>query len=410
MLLPVRTDRTLRRTPWVNYTLIALNVLIFLITQQQIESAQQQRIQIPSGASIEEAQRRAYEARVEAHPIVGWYLFTPSPSPHQFFTYQFLHAGAWHLLGNMLFLFVFGNGVEDRLGKGKYAALYLLGGAAAGAGECLVGGGSTVLGASGSVAAVTGAFLVLLPLTRITVIYVLIIIGAIEISAIWVIAFQVLSNVLQLGLGGGSVAYAAHLAGYGFGFGAALALLGAGVVSRERYDLLALYGRWHRGVALRGMARRGESPWQGDAPRSGPVAEGAPRRTSPEKEGEAQRLRQQLRRAYAQGDLARAASTYETLLTHEPGAVLEQNLQLAVANRLMQEGKAEGAGRAYEAYLETYPDGKDRPEVELMLAVLHARYLNRPRKAVEILERVRPRLTDPGHRELADRTLAACRG
>ena len=91
MFFPIRTDRKLVHTPWVNYGLIAANVLIFMSTRSH-----------------------ANDLAPLAFP-----LDPPQAQLHQFITYQFLHADLWHLLGNMLFLYVFGNSVEDRLGNSQ---------------------------------------------------------------------------------------------------------------------------------------------------------------------------------------------------------------------------------------------------------------------------------------------------
>src|SRR5690606_30503901 len=103
-------------------------------------------------------------------PLAGYYLNPRAPELHQFLSYQFLHASWLHLLGNMLFLYVFGNSVEDRLGRAAYLLFYLAGGVMAGVGHAWLEA-APVLGASGAVAGVTGAFLALFPLSNITVVY-----------------------------------------------------------------------------------------------------------------------------------------------------------------------------------------------------------------------------------------------
>ncbi len=134
MFFPVRTDRRLKHIPWVNYALISLNALIFLWTYPQMKAG----------------------GMFESSPV-DWFVLQPAwPHVWQFVTYQFLHAGWMHLLGNMLFLYVFGNSVEDRLGHVAYLLFYLAGGVVAGLGHAWVESAS-VLGASGAIAAVTGA-------------------------------------------------------------------------------------------------------------------------------------------------------------------------------------------------------------------------------------------------------------
>ncbi|MAX23203.1 MAG: rhomboid family intramembrane serine protease, partial [Phycisphaeraceae bacterium] len=141
LLIPLHTDRRLTSLPLVNVSLIAANLIIFAIQH---------------GTNTE---------------LARTLLLNPlDPSLFQFVTYQFLHQDIYHIGGNMIFLWTFGNNVEDRLGKIGYLFFYLAGGIIAGLGHCL-GEVSPVLGASGSVAAVTGAFLVLFPNTRTTIFY-----------------------------------------------------------------------------------------------------------------------------------------------------------------------------------------------------------------------------------------------
>src|SRR5690606_12485309 len=135
------------------------------------------------------------------------------------------------------FLWVFGNAVEDRLGRVGYLCFYLAGGVIAGLGHALMEP-SPVLGASGAVAAVTGAYLVLFPLTNVTIVYFFFIIGAFEVSSMVLIFFRVVTDLVFHFLGIGDVAYMAHLAGYGFGFVIALGLLLGRMLPREPYDLL----------------------------------------------------------------------------------------------------------------------------------------------------------------------------
>src|SRR6266540_705819 len=101
-MIPIRTDSPLRSTPWMNWLLIAVNVIVFLIQ---------------------------------------WFLWRDEPrgaieprDPHliNYFTYQFLHANGLHIASNMLFLYIFGNNANDRMGQWGYLAFYLAGGVAAG--------------------------------------------------------------------------------------------------------------------------------------------------------------------------------------------------------------------------------------------------------------------------------------
>ncbi|MEE9211062.1 MAG: rhomboid family intramembrane serine protease, partial [Phycisphaeraceae bacterium] len=200
MFFPIRTDRRLAHTPWVNYTLIAVNVLVFIL---QIALSSPGRPQ-----------------------WFGHGLLDPeAPSLHQFITYQFLHGSWEHLLGNMLFLYVFGNSVEDRLGKIGYLGFYLAGGVIAGFGHALLET-TPVLGASGAICAVTGAYLALFPLSGVTIFYWFVFyVGTFEVSGIVLICFQIAQDLLFQLAGRGGVAYMAHLAGYAYGL-----LIGMGLL------------------------------------------------------------------------------------------------------------------------------------------------------------------------------------
>jgi membrane associated rhomboid family serine protease len=134
----------------------------------------------------------------------------------------FLHAGFLHIVGNLLFLWVFGNNVEDFLGPVKYLGFYLLGGIAAAFAHIFthIGDISPTVGASGAVAAVMGAYLVLFPRARVTTLVIFFFITVIELSAIAVLGiwfvFQFITGA-QEAAGATSVAWMAHVGGFVFG-------------------------------------------------------------------------------------------------------------------------------------------------------------------------------------------------
>ena len=148
------------------------------------------------------------------------------------FTSMFLHGSFLHLGGNMLFLWIFGNNIEDSMGRGRFVAFYLLGGVAALAGQVLVDPDAAIptVGASGAIAAVLGGYALLYPRARvITVIFIIIFFTVVELPALLVLGFWFL---IQLAYGindiaqpvggqtGGGVAYFAHLGGFLFGLAA----------------------------------------------------------------------------------------------------------------------------------------------------------------------------------------------
>ena len=149
------------------------------------------------------------------------------PSWETIFTGMFMHASILHIGGNMLFLWIFGNNVEDAMGRIKYLAFYLLGGIAALALQVAISPDSTVptLGASGAIAAVLGAYIVLYPRARVlTLVIIIFFFTVIEVPA-WVMlgiwfaeqaAFGA-ANLTNPTGGGGGVAYFAHVGGFIFG-------------------------------------------------------------------------------------------------------------------------------------------------------------------------------------------------
>jgi membrane associated rhomboid family serine protease len=139
------------------------------------------------------------------------------------FTSMFMHGGWLHLLGNMLFLWIFGNNVEDFLGRVRFIPFYLAGGLFAIAVYTLFDPHSQVplVGASGAISAVMGAYIVLYPRARITVLIVFFFIQFVSLPAmvllgIW-FAYQLLMSLVDTGAGGG-VAWMAHVGGFAFGW------------------------------------------------------------------------------------------------------------------------------------------------------------------------------------------------
>ncbi|MHC4628586.1 MAG: rhomboid family intramembrane serine protease, partial [Planctomycetota bacterium] len=224
MILPFRTNISPRRTPYANYALIIANVIVYLL---------QFGIDTETGG-------------LGFRGWVGYFmLHGERPFLWQFVSYAFLHGGTMHILGNMFFLYLFGNNVNDKLGNIGYLCFYFSGAVFSGVGHILTGGGS-VLGASGAVAAVTGAYLVLFPQTLITVFYWLFFIGTIEVPALYLILLKMilLDNIIIRSTD--LVAYEAHLAGYVTGILAMLIMLATGLISSSQFDLWAMIKRWDR--------------------------------------------------------------------------------------------------------------------------------------------------------------------
>jgi len=368
-MIPIGTDYRMQSRPWVNYALIAVNVLAYL---SGLHGASQ--------ASI---------VRIDA-----WMLHPENPKLVQFFTCMFLHAGFAHLVGNMVFLWVFGNAVNDKFGHIGYLAFYLAGGVLAGVGYVLLSGSAPVLGASGAISAVTGAYLVLLPRTRVTVLFwFFYILTPVEISSLFFLMFQFVYNLFMsfstsmVGQWAGGVAYAAHSSGYVFGIAVSAALLATGVLARDPYDLLNL---------IRASRRRSQTRTVQAPPSATPAAKEL-------------QLRKQISEAYRRGDVPGAARAYLQLVQLIDDAALPLPQQLDVANYLMGTNQYAAAADAYERFLRHYGKYEHLADIQLMLGLIYGRYLNRFDRAEELLQKALAGLTDPGKIELARSDLARLR-
>lgn len=374
MFFPIRTDRQLRHTPWMNYSLIAVNVLVYLTTSGNVPRS-----------------------------TLSLYWLNPTlPQLSQFITYQFMHGGWEHLLGNMLFLYVFGNSVEDRLGKIGYLSFYLAGGVLAGVGHTLVEQ-NPVLGASGAVASVSGAYLALFPVSNVTIVYWFIFIGAFEVSSMLLILFQIGQDAVMYVANFGGVAYLAHLSGYAYGFALAMGLLWIGLLTREPYDLLTMLEHRRRRAQFAALTRKGYQPWQ----HNGPDSQDTSKKDDPPNPQQQQvmDLRAQITQAISAHDFNLAAELYTQLLGVAPDQVLQQQQQLDVANQLMSQEHHEAAAHAYELFLSTYKHYPHREQIELILGLIYARYLDRRERARELLGQSVTRLSDPAQMHLAKQTL-----
>ncbi len=361
----------MKHRPWINYGLIAVNVLVFVIT-----ISSQERYDISTSG----------------------YLYPDMPQWYQFFTYQFLHAGWEHLIFNMIFLYVFGNNLEDRLGPVGYLAFYLGGGIIAGFGHSLVQS-APILGASGSVSAVTGAFLALMPRTEVSMMFWFYLIFFFEIHSMWLILFQFSQDIFFYLIGSGGTAYLAHISGTLFGFAVGMGLLVTRVLKREPYDFLAMLDRWNRRRQMRNLVTSVAIVGTGARVRKvGDVSE--PMRISPA-EQRLLELRSQVGNLVRSNRTAEALRLYEDLLAMDGMRVLDRQVQLDLANYAMTEKQYQLAADAYEGFLEKYGDDEYRQPVLLILGLIYVRYLKRDERARVLLTEAAEKLDDPAERKMA---------
>jgi membrane associated rhomboid family serine protease len=245
-VIPLRDENPTSRRAYVTLLLIALNIGIFFFIQfphsgTQEESFDYERAGVPcevhTGKPITVVPEGAFEAADFCTvPAIG--LSEPvRPFPHKnvwiaVFVSMFLHGSVEHVLGNMLFLWIFGNNVEDQLGHVAYLALYLVGGIVASAVHIVGNLNSNVpfLGASGAIAVILGAYFVWFPRARVLTLlffFIPIYLPAVVFLGLWF--------VLQFGTQSSSgIATLAHIGGFVFGAVVALALKQAAGLPRER--------------------------------------------------------------------------------------------------------------------------------------------------------------------------------
>ena len=385
MILPIRTSIRPLRTPYTNYALIAVNIFLFLITYSPHYS-------IVAGARVIEPLR----------PWAEQFMLIPvRPHLWQFISYAFLHGGLMHIIGNMFFLYLFGNNVNDKLGAIGYLCFYLAGAVFSGVGHTLMSN-HPVLGASGAVAAVTGAYLVLFPQTLITVIYWFIFIGTMELPALYFIAFKliILDNVITRYTP--NVAYDAHLAGYAFGILAILGMLAAGLISSSGFDLWSMIKRWNQRRLYRDVVSSGYDPFTGRTTRQIKVKEVKKTPAQQQAEEKTRQLRNEIGSRVAQRNLPAAAELYLELVELDGKQILPRQYLLDIANQLASENKPAESARAYEQFLTHYSGYEYIEQVELMLGILYSRYLNQPDLAVKHLQAAAKKLTDPGQLKMCN--------
>ncbi|MCB9136558.1 MAG: rhomboid family intramembrane serine protease [Anaerolineales bacterium] len=202
-MIPLRDENPTYHTPYINYILILINILVFIF-QVMLGSSQDSFVyqfalipaQFTNGISVGDIT--------------------------DIFTSMFMHAGFAHIAGNMLYLWIFGDNVEDAMGHGRYLFFYLLGGFTASITHILTNLGSQLptVGASGAIAAVLGAYLVLYPQSRVTTLIFLgyfirlAMVPAVIVLGLWFV-LQLFEGVLALGAADiGGVAFWAHIGGF----------------------------------------------------------------------------------------------------------------------------------------------------------------------------------------------------
>jgi len=379
MLFPYRTDIPQKSRPWMNYLLILANVVISIWGW--------------------------------TYPAIAEHYELSAREPHvwNFFTYGFLHqpgvAISWlsiHLLGNLVALYLFGNAVNERLGHVGFLALYLAGEVFAGVGCVLLPSGVSprVIGASGAVMAVVGAYLVLFPKSQVTLAFILIFAnGVVEVPALYLISFFVTLDVAMSLAGSSGVAHMAHAWGGLLGFAVCMMLLSTRLLPSDPFDCLSLLRRWNRRREYQRLVASGYDPFAKPAPVAKPIKspqererERRDQRAHWQKIERIKELRAQVNEAIAHHNLPHAAILFMELKSVDPDQVLSRQAQLDVANQLASQQFYPQAAEAYEQFLRHFPNFKQKEHVELMLGLIYAKYLAKPDRARHLLTHAVQRL------------------
>lgn len=346
------------RTPIVTYALIAINVLVFLLFTLPM-SAQAPSPGDPRVAAYIEAIRESLPANVPIREAIGtltaYDLFVfehgykpGAPQVADLMAAMFLHGGFMHLFGNMLFLWIYGDNVEYRLGRGQYLAAYLLTGVAATLAFGLLAPTSLIpmVGASGAISGVLGFYFLWFPSNVVRVLLLLfpILVRIVEVPArvvlgIYLFMDNLVPILLAGGDGGGGVAHGAHIGGFVAGVAAAW------ILSRRETRATP---QEYRGEA-RAMAAPGTVVSQ----------------------------------AMQAGDLATAARAYFALPPSDAQAALDPHQSIALAEWLAGHGHGEAGVTVFHRYLQAHPNGPLAAEAHVGAGWALLRHLDQPTTAYQ---------------------------
>ncbi len=230
-MIPIKDNIPTDRFPLVTVALIVANVIVYLLSIRHGGS-------LISGPDAQELVKYGATPYALTHSGVHCGLVSPSelgcgrgvsglPAWETVFTAMFMHASILHIAGNMLFLWIFGNNVEDSMGPIRFLIFYLLGGVAALALQVAIGPNTVAptVGASGAIAAVLGGYIVLYPRARVlSLMFLIFFFGVFELPALVMLGIWFVQQAVFGAVGltsptnaGGGVAYFAHVGGFAFG-------------------------------------------------------------------------------------------------------------------------------------------------------------------------------------------------
>ena len=207
-MIPLKDDNPTSTFPYVTVAIIAVNALVFLyqLTLQFTLGIKGLAAFIYSAAAI--PYEITHLVDLGTHALV--------PLPLTLFTAMFVHGGIVHIVGNMLFLWIFGDNIEDSMGHGRFIVFYLLSGLVASLTHVFASPDSTIpmVGASGAIAGILGAYFVLFPRARVkTLIFFFFFVQIIDVPAVFFLGLWFLYQILSSGMGG-NIAWYAHIGGF----------------------------------------------------------------------------------------------------------------------------------------------------------------------------------------------------
>ncbi len=365
MFLPIGDEPNPPGTPFFTYALMAMNVVVYVLVSlpQMSQRADPQHPafqdyldvvapNLPPGASTEQLERQmsAYDL------VVFEYGYRPSePSPVTLFTSMFLHGGLLHLLGNMLFLWIYGDNVEHRLGGILFVVWYLVTGAAATLFHAAFASGSPVplVGASGAISGVLGFYFMWFPHNRVRVlIFLFFFVRVFVFPARLVLGFYiVVSNILPFlvtqSQGGGGVAHGAHIGGFLAGLAVAFVM--------DRRDMFS------RPTEYRTERRSTRPP------------------PTPTTAGDA------IAHAVKDGKLDKAAKLYFQVPAARTRRLLEPDVSVALGNWLANNRHSRAALTVFQRQLRDFPSGPRAAEAHAHAGLLQLRAFDEPTAAYQHL-------------------------
>jgi membrane associated rhomboid family serine protease len=363
MFLPLGDEPNPHGIPYVNYGLILANVAVYVLVslplsftpadpQDPMVEAYVRAISenLPPGVSLSDVVQQ-----VSAYDLVvfSWGYRTSEPSPLKLFTAMFLHGGFMHLFGNMLFLWIYGDNVEHRLGRVKYLFWYLATGVAATLFYALFAGRSSIplVGASGAISGVLGFYFLWFPHNRVRLWVFLfpmfartIVWPARVVLGIYLVLDNILPFLVSQGQGGGGVAHGAHIGGFLAG-------------------LVVAWVAGQRAVTSRPAEYRGRTVPASDA------------RSSVER----------LAAAMKAQDFETAARLYFELPSQATRNLLSPDDSIGLGNWLARNGHAEAALVLYQRHLRDHPTGRGAAEAHAYAGLLQLHAFREPTAAYQHL-------------------------